>query len=390
MTASDSDSDLPALLGGRPLFPGGPAVWPPDDRAVREVLQQLGVDGTWGRYFGPHCEQLIERLREFYACEHVLLCSSGRAAVELALRGLQVATQDEVALAAYDFHSNFSGIQQVGARPVLMDVRPDDAQLDVSEVEQAISPATKAIIGSHLHGGAVDMPGLCDVAKQHDVAVIEDACQASGATVYGRPAGMWGDVGVLSFGGSKLLTAGRGGALLTNRVDVMQRIRLHLRGDNHAYPLSEMQAAVLVPQLVSLPERHQQRAATVAAIDAVLTQDLGLRRFAVRDNQTSPGFYKVGFFYDAAAFAGLPREQFIAALQAEGLAIDAGFDALQQTNSSRRYRAAGDLENATTAGETVVALHHPVLLESAIDWTQLRIALERIRAHAPQLASRPY
>jgi dTDP-4-amino-4,6-dideoxygalactose transaminase len=379
MTAAGQRSDPPAILGGVPLFPAGAPAWPSPAPEIADVLQQMGADSSWGHYFGPHADRLIERLRQTYDCQHVLLCSSGRVAIELALRGIPVEPGDEVVMAAYDFHSNFTGIHQLGALPVLAEVRRADAQLDVADVESAISSSTKAILASHLHGGMVDMPRLRALADERGLAVIEDACQASGAVIAGRVAGTWGDVGAFSFGGSKLLTAGRGGAVLTNRDDVIQRIRRFLRGDNHCYPLSEMQAAVLLPQLERLPERHQQRCDAVAALRAALCGCHGLRLFEESGEESSPAFYKVGLFYDASAFDGLPRERFVAAMRAEGLALDAGFPSLHTIHGRRRFRAAGELTSATSAGETVVGLHHPVLLNREIDWQRFRLAIEQIR-----------
>src|SRR5690606_25444595 len=234
---------------------------------------------------------------------------------------------DEVALSAYDFHSNFAAIQQASATPLVYEIRPEDAQLDVSQVAAALASQTRGVLASHLHGRLVDLPALRRMCDERGLSVIEDACQAAGATVAGRPAGRWGDVGVLSFGGSKLLSAGRGGALLTHRSDVIQRIRRYLRGDNHAYTLSEMQAAVLLPQLDMLPVRHQQRQRSVFALDEALTAVAGLRRFAAPPSEWSPAFYKVGLVFDAEAFDGLSREAFCRALRAEGLPVDPGFPA---------------------------------------------------------------
>ncbi len=95
---------------------------------------------------------------------------------------------------------------------MLVDIDPRSWCLAPERIAAAQSPATRAVIVSHLHGGLADMQQLTDVARRFNLGVVEDACQAPGATVQGRPAGTWGDVGVLSFGGSKLLTAGRGGA----------------------------------------------------------------------------------------------------------------------------------------------------------------------------------
>ena len=382
-----ADSDSLAILGGSPLFADGPPEWPLADDEVAMTLARMAEDGSWGRYFGPHCDRLIDRLKEMHDCDHVILCSSGRAAIELALHGLHVASGHEVAMAAYDFHSNFACIQQVGATPVLLDIRADDAQMDVDQVEVALSSQTTAIIASHLHGGIVDMPRLRDIADKRETGLIEDACQASGATVDGRPAGMWGDIGVLSFGGSKLLTAGRGGALLTNRADVVQRIRRHLRGDNHACPLSEMQAAVLLPQLGQLAERHRQRSEAVGRLRDALKQTSGLRLFNCDHPSSSAAYYKVGMFYDADAFDGLMRDDLVSALKAEGLAIDAGFTPLHTTHSRRRFRPSGDLETSTKAGQTIVSLHHPILLDDSADWQRLYSAVERIRSHSSEVMS---
>jgi perosamine synthetase len=387
MPTPPADPDLPAILGGCAWLNGVEVRWPPADEQTSDTLRQLAADGSWGRYFGPHGERLSESLRQRFGCEHVLLCSSGRTAIELALRGLSISDGDEVALSAYDFHSNFAGIQQVAATPVLCDVRPDNAQLDVPEIARALSSRTRCVLASHLHSGLVNMPSLREMVDASNMAIIEDACQASGASIAGRCAGIWGDVGVLSFGGSKLLTAGRGGALLTNRADVIQRIRRYLRGDNHAYPLSEMQSAVLLPQLEQLRQRHEQRQQAVAAIDAALSNVAGLHPFAAPPAADwSPAFYKVGLYYDGDAFGGLSREAFCRALRAEGLPVDPGLPALHTIHSPRRFRAVDDLSVAAVAGRTVVGLHHPILLNQSIDWSELTRIIERIRTHAEQIA----
>src|SRR5262249_62055416 len=100
----------------------------------------------------------------------------------------------------------------VGAAPVLVDLDPASWQMSLDRLPEAVSPATKIIIASHLHGGQVPMAQLMAFAAERGLSVIEDAAQCPGAIVQGRPAGTWGDVGVFSFGGSKLPSAGRGRA----------------------------------------------------------------------------------------------------------------------------------------------------------------------------------
>src|SRR5262249_37667403 len=154
-------------------------------------------------------------------------CASGTFAVELALRALRVG-QGEVVLAGYDYGGNFLSVHAIGAVPVLADVAPGGAELDVGRGEGAPGPAPRAGIPPHLHGGLADMAAVAGAGAARGVPVGEDAAQAPGATVQGRSAGAWGDVAVFSFGGSKLLSAGRGGALVTRRPEVYQRARLAL------------------------------------------------------------------------------------------------------------------------------------------------------------------
>lgn len=356
-----------------------PPAWPLPDEAVEAALRQAFADGSWGMYHGRNCHELSERLAAMHDCEYVILTCSGTAAVELALRGLRVGPGDEVILSAYDFEGNFKNVLTVGARPVLVDIDPVSGQLDTEQIEAARSPQTKAIIASHLHGGVIAMPALRAFADQHEVAIIEDACQMPGAIVQGRIAGTWGDVGVLSFGGSKLLTAGRGGALLTRDEGIAQRIRVQTQRGNDAYPLSELQAAVLVPQLDRLAERNQMRADNVSRLLSLLSDVVGLRCFvdAGTSGDSRPGFYKLGFWFDATSFDG-SREDFSYAMRTSGIAFDPGFRALHRTHARGRFRAVNDLPHATRADQLILALHHPVLLGTDEDLQSIRAAVKQI------------
>jgi perosamine synthetase len=380
-----SADDLPALLGGVPIRPEGPPGWPPADPAVEAVLAALAADGSWGRYHGPHVPALEAALAAYQDVPFALTCASGTLAVEAALRAVGVGPGDEVILAAYEYESNFLSVHSLGAKPVLVDVDPANWNLDPAHLPGAISPATKAIIATHLHGGIVPMSAVLAVARAHNIAVIEDAAQAPGAMIEGRKAGSWGDVGVLSFGGSKLLTAGRGGALLTRRPEVYQRARLWLtRGVQHWATLSEMQAAVLLPQLARLDERTAYRAQRVGRLAELLQSLSSLKLFANRTPDTTPAYYKVGFQFDAESF-GLLRPRFIAALRAEGIAFDEGFRALHVGRGPGRYRAAGPLPEAERAHHGCVMLHHPVLLGATGDIEQVARAVDRAYRNANRL-----
>jgi perosamine synthetase len=388
MHSAENDIDRPALTGGVPVRPAGPPDWPFDDPAVAEALARCVRERTWGKYHGPNCLELIETLVAYHDCSQAVLCASGTAAVELALRALNVRAGDEVILAAYEFKGNFQNVLTVGATPVLVDLDPDNWNLDPTRLAEAVSPATKAVLVSHLHGGVVPMPAVMEFAAARGLPVIEDACQMPGAVVCDKRAGTWGDVGVLSFGGSKLLSAGRGGALLTNREDVVQRSKLYTLRGNDAYPLSELQAAVVVPQLKQLDEANRIRSRSVRLLEERLAERPGLRPFRNKATDSQPGYYKLGFQYDAAAFAGLPRDVFAQAMRAEGIAVDPGFRSLHAIHSPRRFRKSGELPQATQADQAVLTLHHPILQGREADVAAIVQALDKIRRSANLLLER--
>ena len=375
--------NLPALLGGAPIRPQGPPDWPPADPEILDVLQQAYRDGFWGKYQAGQCDRLEGDLRAFHQVEHVLLCGSGNYAVELGLRALKIGPGDEVILADYDYPGNFLSIHAVGALPVLVDVEPRSWNLSIDAVRAAIGPATKAILASHLHGGRVPMRDLMALAREKGLHVVEDAGQAPGALIDGKRAGTWGDVGVLSFGGSKLLSAGRGGALLTNHAEVAQRARNHLlRAGNIVCPLSELQAALLVPQCQKLEERNALRWRNVQALCAWLSNVPGVRPFVNAVDEALPAFYKLGFQYDDAAF-GLSRDLLLKALRAEGFAVDEGFAVAHVARSPKRYRQGSTFVESERAHRGCVMLHHPMLLERPEAMVEFAEAWRRIHAHAP-------
>jgi len=377
--------ERPALLGGPAVRPQGPPPWPPHDPDVIAAVERALRDGSWGVYFGPNADALEQALREFFHIEHVLLCGSGTYAVELGLRALGVGPGDEVVLASYDYPGNIHCVYAVGATPVLVDVDPDNWNLSLDAVREATGPTTKAVLASHLHGGVVAMHELMELARDRNIAVLEDAAQCPGATVQGKPAGTWGDAGVISFGGSKLLIAGRGGALLTDRHNVHIRARSHWLRGNVVCPLSELQAAALRPQINKLTEHHERRLENVARLTGLLDGIPWLRPFSNRSEHTSPGYYKLGFQYDAAAL-GLTREVLVDAVRAEGVAVNEGFAAQHVGRSPKRYRRGSELTESEHAHRGLVTLHHPVLLGNGDDIAQVAAAIRKVYGHRDLLA----
>ena len=340
--------------------------WPIADDQIRDSILGSIADGDWGTYHGRYTDQLVGQLRQWLSVDHALLCCSGTIAVELALRGAGVNTGDEVVLAGYDFPGNFRAVEAIGATPVLMDVRAGGWVVDPNDVAQVVSDKTKAILVSHLHGETVDIPKIKAVLESsgHSAMVVEDACQSPGGVSWEKPLGTLGDVGVFSFGGSKLLSAGRGGAIVTHDASIAQRIKVFSERGNDSFPLSQLQAAALLPQfrqLRALTDRRSEAALflcdQINQIEGLATLDLLVGEESAT-SQSVRAFYKVPVRVDSA---DIDVEGVLDRLQADGLPVGLGFRGFYR-RSKRRCRKPVELPNSKIAAEQTLLIGHPVLL----------------------------
>jgi dTDP-4-amino-4,6-dideoxygalactose transaminase len=196
---------------------------------------------------------------------HGVGVASGTDALRLALQALGVGPGDEVITPAFSFVASGSTIVMVGATPVFVDIEPETYALDVQALERAITPRTRGVVAVHLYGHPAPMEAITPLARDRGLFVIEDAAQAIGAALAGRPVGAWGDVACLSFYPTKNLGAcGDAGMVLTDRDDIAERVRrLRHHGDGGRYRhlelgsssrLDELQAAILRVKLECVDE----------------------------------------------------------------------------------------------------------------------------------------
>lgn len=198
--------------------------------------------------------------------------NNGTAALHLALRACGVGPGDEVITVANTFIATAEAITLCGAVPVFADILPGSFLIDPADVERRISPRTRAIVPVHLYGELADMESVCDLAARRGLKVVEDACQAHGASCRGRAAGTFGDAGCLSFYPTKNLgTIGEGGMVLTKDPVIARRVRslrdhgqqgrhIHIE-PGYNYRLPELQAAALRVLLPNLQSWNAARAA---------------------------------------------------------------------------------------------------------------------------------
>lgn len=214
-----------------------------------------------------------KRLTELLGCKHAVTCTSGTAALFLALAALDIGPGDEVIVPDVTFIATANAVTLTGARPVLVDVDARPLTMDPLAVERAITPATRALMPVHVSGRAADMTALLDIARRHKLDIVEDAAEAFLSRYRGSWLGTIGKAGCFSFSPNKIMTTGQGGAVVTNDDRVAGRLRelkdqgRPVRGtggdDLHKtigfnFKLTNLQAAVGMAQLDYVPQRLER------------------------------------------------------------------------------------------------------------------------------------
>lgn len=297
------DSKIPFLS----LRPGEDA--PLVERAVHRVIER-----GWF-ILGPELEAFERELATAFGTVASAGVNTGTDALALILRALKIGPGDEVITSPISAAYTALAIMMVGARPVFADVDPDRLTIDPDAVAAAITPRTAAIMPVHLYGQAADMARLVPLAARHNLAIVEDACQAHLTTCDGKPVGTFGAAGALSFYPTKNLGAlGDGGAVITNDATLADRIRRIRNGGQSARyhhdefgvnsRLDEMQAAILRERLTLLPAWTAARRALGERYRANLSGANGVtpKGFVV------PGLHDAGHVYHLFPVLSTARE----------------------------------------------------------------------------------
>ena len=230
---------------------------------------------------GPKVHEFEARFAELCGVEHAIATTSGTTALHLAMLAHQISAGDEVITSPFSFIASANCVLYVGARPVFVDIEPDFFTIDPAKIEAQITPRTRAIIPVHLYGQACEMDAIVEIAKKHHLAIIEDACQAHGATYKGRPVGSFGTA-CYSLYATKNMTTIEGGMLVTNDSQIAERARLiRSHGSPKTYQhvmlgynmrLTDLAAAIGLVQLARLKEWNSIRQANAAYLTEKLSK----------------------------------------------------------------------------------------------------------------------
>ncbi len=388
-----------ALKGGSPVRTKTWPRWPQWDERERERVLAVLASGEWGG-FNEGVQQFEQRFAERHGASHCIAVANGTLSLEAALRVLGIGPGDEVIVPPYTFIATANAVRLTGATPVFADIEPDTYNLDVEQVEKAISKRTKAIIPVHFAGLSVDLDELLLLAHQHELAIVEDAAHAHGASWQGQPLGTHGDIGSFSLQASKNLTAGEGGILLTNDDELAAKLWSYVnqgRSPSGAWyehdllgsnlRITGWQAGILLAQLERLDEQLQRRQANARRLNEILEEIDGPTPMRWDPRADNHAFHLFMMRYNPKNFGGLPRESFVEALRAEGVPCSTGYAVplYKQPPLARPHSRSLPCPVAERACQEAIWLTQNLLLAEPAEIDEIGQAIVKIRENVNEL-----
>lgn len=402
--------ELLGINGGKPAKRKPFPEWPMRDEKEIAAVNEVINSGQWWRMTGSQVNQFEKEFSAYQGADHSLAVTNGTQAIEIVLQALNIGRGDEVIVPAFSFISTAIAVLCVNAVPVFVDIDPNTYCMDPVSLEAAITPRTKAIIPVHMAGHVADMDAIIDIARRHNLRIIEDAAHAHGSEWKGQRVGALDICGIFSFQAGKLMTAGEGGLILSNDTDFIEKCFLFAncgrpktdRTYQHSLlasncRMSELQAAVLRTQLERLDEQIEKRQSHAKTLDQMISEIPGIVPQGSDERVTRNPHYMYMFRYDPAAFDGLPRQTLVDTLIGEGIPAFVAYPAIYKTpvfvnrNFEPRWRPDDSLlpdysethcPVSEEVGENVVWLHHRVLLGDEQDLAEIIEAINKVRAHA--------
>ena len=345
------------------------------DEEIQEVVHCLR--SGW-LTTGHKVKQFEREFGEFIGAKHALAVNSCTAALHLALEAVGVGPGDEVITTPMTFTATAAVIEHLGARPVFADVTAQTLNIDPEQIRRRLSPRTKAILPVHFAGQACDMDAIVDIARGAGVPVIEDAAHAIPTRYHGRMVGTLSDITCFSFYATKNVTTGEGGMVVTDRDDIMERMRLmHLHGmskdawkrytqngswsyeilaPGFKYNLTDIAAAIGIHQLRKCQAFHRRRLTIADQYDAAFADLPGISIPRVEDRE-SHGWHLYVIQVDPERLT-IGRDAFIDQLIARNIGVSVHFIPLHVHPYYRERYALRpqDFPNAWGAYERIVSL----------------------------------
>ena len=400
-----------AINGGEKVHQGSWPQWPYWDQKAEPGILDMLRSGRWWRGSGEYVAEFEKKYAELMGAKRGLATASGSTALMISMDALGVEAGDEVLISPYTFIATYNVVFFRKALPVFVDSDPETFLINPEKIEERITERTTAIIPVHIYGLPVDMDSVNNIARKHNLKVIEDACQAWLAEYRSKKAGTLSDLGCFSFQNSKHLPAGEGGAILGNDDDVMDRCHaLHncgraygnmARGSGYPYRginfrMQQSQALILLSQMNRIEKDNDTRLANALYLDSKLKDIPGIIPYKLAQGATRAVYHLYPFRYMKEHFNSVPKSKFIAALNAEGIPCGSGYgrqnkDGLIEENLTSRgfrrlfsdarlnkWREENELPGNDQLCEQAVTLSQSMLLGTRSDMDDIVNAIAKI------------
>ncbi len=393
-----------AVHGGTPVRTKTWPDWPIWDESDVEAVADVVRSGKWNASGGRAVAEFGAYFSKLHNAKYAVPCTNGTHALEIAYRAAGIKAGHEVITTPYTFMATASAIVAVNGVPIFADVDPDTMNIDPKSIESMITEKTKAIVAVHIAGCPADMDGIMELARKHNLVVIEDSAQAHLAEWKGRRVGAIGTAGTFSFQASKNLNAGEGGIVITDEEEVFEnawslcncgRVRnggwYEHRMLSGNYRMPEFCGAMLLSQARRLEEQTRRRNENAAYVNKALSEIEGIRP-PVRDARVTQHAYHILMFrYDSSAFNGMSRMDFVAAMRAEGMPCSPGYTPLYRSPAFRidteafPYAAGIDytkvhLPEVEKACEEMIWMGQSTFLAEKSDLDDIPAAIRKIQA----------
>ena len=336
----NANDNKPAILGGTKSvttrFPG----WPVYDKTEENALLNVLKSNAWGRLDGRISAGFEEKFSQLMGVKHSLAVSSGTSALSTMLGALDTGPGDEILIPVYTFVATYNVVVLNYALPVFIDTDMESFQLDAGKIEQKITKETKLIIPVHIGGSPCDLDKILSIGKKHNLPVLEDACQAHLAEWKGKKVGSYGLGGAFSFQSSKNLNCAEGGAITSNDSEFIKKCYgFHNQGQGGTstaylpgegtratnFRITEFQSNLLLAQMTRLEQQAKIRSENAAYLTKMLNEIPGIMPAKLYEGTTNSAYHLYMFRYDKTHFAGMSRNRFIKALEAEGIPCTSGY-----------------------------------------------------------------
>lgn len=350
-----------------------------DNEEKQEIIKVIDENAltSAARDGGKRVQEFESSLRTFLNVKHVISVNSGTAALHAALLALDIKTGDEVLLPSFTFVATANAVVASGAKPIFVDINTKDYTIDLYDLKKKISKKSKAIIPVHLYGHPADLTELNEIANQYSIYIIEDACQSLGSTYKNKQTGTFGTMGCFSMYASKVLTAGEGGAIVTNEdkiADTLKMIRNHGMVDGYDtrilglnYRLPELSAAIAKIQMRKLKtilDRRRRNSILLSNLLETINKKYNIK-IPQEDQIKKFNWYLYTLAFNSSSSNISLRDHIKKKLIENGIGVAVYYDPpVHKTPFYQKFSLNDDLQNTNWSSEHVLSLPvHPGVSE---------------------------